>query len=195
MPRPPPALGCASDATRVCSSMRSGNAPVLQDPAPDQPLLLAGAALRLLHAGLAGAAAARAGSPWEAIGLSSLLALPWALKFLWAPWVDRYNGSSLGPRRGWILPLQVLAIGAMALLALADAERALTWLLIAVFVTNPARRHAGHRHRRPRRRHPHQGRARPGQRHPGGRLPGRHDRPAAGRSWSSSRGWAGPPPS
>ena len=24
------------------------------------------------------------------IGLASLLALPWALKFLWAPWVDRW---------------------------------------------------------------------------------------------------------
>ena len=34
----------------------------------------------------------------EAIGLSSLLALPWALKFLWAPAVDRQ-----GSRRGWIL--------------------------------------------------------------------------------------------
>jgi len=67
----------------------------------------------------------------EAIGLTSLLALPWALKFVWAPAVDR-----LGSRRGWILGTQ--AAGAAALLALAavDPTAGLTPLLAGVFIVN-----------------------------------------------------------
>jgi PAT family beta-lactamase induction signal transducer AmpG len=46
----------------------------------------------------------------EAIGLTSLLGLPWALKFLWGPQVDEY-----GTRRGWMLALQVaLAVAIVA---------------------------------------------------------------------------------
>jgi PAT family beta-lactamase induction signal transducer AmpG len=51
------------------------------------------------------------------VGASSVLALPWGLKFLWAPLVDRHGGSALGRRRGWILPLQALTV--LGLLALA----------------------------------------------------------------------------
>ena len=39
------------------------------------------------------------------IGLANLLALPWALKFLWAPAIDRVPG----PRKRVILPLQGIA--------------------------------------------------------------------------------------
>src|SRR5262249_57427118 len=39
----------------------------------------------------------------ESIGLSSLLAAPWALKFVWSPLVDRW-----GARKAWILPLQLV---------------------------------------------------------------------------------------
>lgn len=48
----------------------------------------------------------QSGMDLGSIGLSGLLALPWALKFLWAPIVDRHGGSRWGRRRGWILPLQ-----------------------------------------------------------------------------------------
>lgn len=41
------------------------------------------------------------------IGLSSLLALPWALKFLWAPMVDRNYSARFGQRRSWIIPAQL----------------------------------------------------------------------------------------
>ncbi len=65
-----------------------------------------------------------------AIGLSTLLALPWGLKFLWSPWVDR------GPRRRWLLPLQVASATVLLLLALADPGRSLTWLIVGVLLTN-----------------------------------------------------------
>lgn len=45
-----------------------------------------------------------------AIGLLKLLALPWVLKVLWAPWVDRLASVRLGHHRGWILPLQATVL-------------------------------------------------------------------------------------
>jgi len=54
------------------------------------------------------------------IGLRTLLALPWLLKVLWAPWVDRLASPRLGHHRGWILPLQggiAVLLGGLALLS------------------------------------------------------------------------------
>lgn len=45
----------------------------------------------------------------EMIGWSGLLLAPWALKFLWAPIVDRYFSPRLGRSRSWILPLQLIS--------------------------------------------------------------------------------------
>ncbi|MDF1664010.1 MAG: MFS transporter [Planctomycetota bacterium] len=65
------------------------------------------------------------------IGLTSLLALPWALKFLWAPIVDLY-----GKRRTWILILQSLAILLLIGVSLIEAESQLPLLFVAVLLTN-----------------------------------------------------------
>ncbi len=54
------------------------------------------------------------------IGATSLLALPWALKFLWAPLVDRWWSPTLGHRRSWILPIQLTTVGALALMGTLD---------------------------------------------------------------------------
>jgi MFS family permease len=52
------------------------------------------------------------------IGLLSVLALPWIVKFLWAPLVDRYAlWQPLGRRRSWIVPLQASIILLVFLLA------------------------------------------------------------------------------
>ncbi len=51
------------------------------------------------------------------IGLFSLVGMPYALKFLWAPLMDRFIPPFLGRRRGWILIAQIfliLSISAMA---------------------------------------------------------------------------------
>jgi len=53
----------------------------------------------------------------KSIGLFSLVTLPYSLKFLWSPLLDRYVPPFLGRRRGWILIAQIcltLAIGFMA---------------------------------------------------------------------------------
>lgn len=51
------------------------------------------------------------------IGFFSLVTLPYSLKLLWAPLMDRYVPPFLGRRRGWILIAQImlmLALGALA---------------------------------------------------------------------------------
>jgi len=45
------------------------------------------------------------------IGAMAILLIPWVLKFLWAPLVDRYGSRRFGRRRSWILPLQLTNIG------------------------------------------------------------------------------------
>ncbi len=69
----------------------------------------------------------------EHIGLSTLLALPWALKFAWAPVVDR-----VGTRRRWILTLQAVAALLAVVLAAAEPDvGAGLWVLLgAVLLTN-----------------------------------------------------------
>ena len=52
------------------------------------------------------------------IGLFSLIGLPYTIKFLWAPFLDRFVPPFLGRRRGWMLITQVFllfSIGAMGM--------------------------------------------------------------------------------
>ncbi len=52
----------------------------------------------------------------KTIGFLSLVALPYNVKFLWAPLLDRYLPPLLGRRRGWIVVFQVcltICIGTM----------------------------------------------------------------------------------
>jgi PAT family beta-lactamase induction signal transducer AmpG len=47
------------------------------------------------------------------IGLFSLVGLPYAVKVLWAPVMDRFCPPWLGRRRGWILAMQILLVAAI----------------------------------------------------------------------------------
>ncbi len=48
------------------------------------------------------------------IGWFTLVGLPYTWKFLWSPFFDRYVSRFLGPRRGWILVLQLLLMVGIA---------------------------------------------------------------------------------
>jgi MFS family permease len=72
-----------------------------------------------------------AGYSLKAISATSLLFLPWALKFLWAPFVDHR-----GTRKAWLLPLQFAAVGAAAWLAFLEPGEGLVLLLAAAFLFN-----------------------------------------------------------
>lgn len=54
------------------------------------------------------------------IGMFSLVGLPYSLKFLWAPLLDRYIPPFLGRRRGWLVIAQVLLLIAIASMSLHD---------------------------------------------------------------------------
>lgn len=78
----------------------------------------------------------QSGASLGAIGLSNLLALPWALKFLWAPLFDlpRWRGPT--GRLGLVAGLQAISVGVLGLTALADPSAAITPVLVAVFLAN-----------------------------------------------------------
>ena len=72
------------------------------------------------------------------IGLFALVTLPYTLKFLWAPFMDRYVPPILGRRRGWLLITQVLLLISIFAMSLHDPTRGLQLLafnavLIAFF--------------------------------------------------------------
>jgi MFS transporter, PAT family, beta-lactamase induction signal transducer AmpG len=70
------------------------------------------------------------------IGLANLLALPWALKFLWAPLVDRWGSPSFGRRKSWIVPLQLASVATAAALSLVDPRTGIRTMMGALLFTN-----------------------------------------------------------
>lgn len=77
----------------------------------------------------------QAGIDVKTIGLLSLVGIPYALKFLWAPLLDRYAISSLGRRRSWMLVSQCfITLGICILAILAPAEQHLAMASIALVI-------------------------------------------------------------
>ena len=68
------------------------------------------------------------------IGLLMYVALPYLLKPLWAPLLDRYSLPWLGRRRGWILTFQLLLAASIASLATFSGEHQLTGIALALLV-------------------------------------------------------------
>ncbi|MEE9542988.1 MAG: MFS transporter, partial [Thermodesulfobacteriota bacterium] len=70
------------------------------------------------------------------IGLFALVGLPYTLKFLWAPVMDRFTLSFLGRRRGWLLVAQLALICSVVGLGMTDPGKS-PWIvaLAALLVT------------------------------------------------------------
>jgi PAT family beta-lactamase induction signal transducer AmpG len=64
------------------------------------------------------------------IGFFSLVTLPYSLKFVWAPVMDRYVPPFLGRRRGWVLITQLLLLVAIAAMSLHDPRQGLRMLAV-----------------------------------------------------------------
>lgn len=92
------------------------------------PLLLTGSTLLAWLVGV--------GVPTAQLGLFSLCSLPYSLKLLWAPLLDRVAPlPQLGRRRGWMLGAQLLLVAAIAALGSADpVRRPLTTAALALIV-------------------------------------------------------------
>ena len=74
------------------------------------PLALVGSTLQLMYTDY--------GFSLVAIRAITLLGLPYNLKFLWAPVIDRFTPLRLGRRRSWILLTQVAIFLGLLLMAL-----------------------------------------------------------------------------
>jgi MFS family permease len=70
------------------------------------------------------------------IGMLSLLYIPWAFKFLWAPLIDRYHLPGLGRRKSWLLLTQLALVGGVLLLALSGFEQGLlVFIAISLWIS------------------------------------------------------------
>lgn len=58
------------------------------------------------------------------LGFVNLIRLPYSLKFLWAPILDRFQISSLGRRRGWIVFTQLACLAALIALGQINPKEA-----------------------------------------------------------------------
>jgi PAT family beta-lactamase induction signal transducer AmpG len=69
------------------------------------------------------------------IGLFSLVGVPYTLKFLWSPLMDRFIPPLFGRRRGWIFITQIGLIISIIVLGLSDPKASLQNMAIfAIFV-------------------------------------------------------------
>ncbi len=70
----------------------------------------------------------------ETVSLFTLVGLPYTLKFLWAPFMDRY-ALPLGRRRGWMVVTQLLLVVVILAMATTDpSQQAPTLALLALAV-------------------------------------------------------------
>ena len=68
------------------------------------------------------------------IGLFALVGLPYTLKFLWAPFLDRFTLPFLGRRRGWLIVAQILLICSIAGLGLTSPGKSPWIVALAAFL-------------------------------------------------------------
>lgn len=68
------------------------------------------------------------------IGLFSLVAVPYSLKFLWAPLLDRFVPPFLGRRRGWLLISQIALLAVIAAMSLQSPTQSLQFIAINALI-------------------------------------------------------------
>ncbi len=75
----------------------------------------------------------KAGVDLGTVGFFALVGLPYTLKFLWSPLLDRFAPPLLPRRRGWILAAQVALVLLLVVLAYADPRAGLPWIAVLAF--------------------------------------------------------------
>ncbi|MCX4242601.1 MFS transporter [Paraliomyxa miuraensis] len=69
------------------------------------------------------------GMKLSTLGLTTVLHLPWNLKFLWGPFVDQFE-----TKRRWLLATELVLCGLLLVLTLVGGVEAPLWLLAAIFM-------------------------------------------------------------
>ena len=75
-----------------------------------------------------------AGYSAKIIGLVYLASLPYVMRFLWAPLIDRYGSARLGHFRSWIVAGLAVSCCALATASFLDLVQALPALLATIFI-------------------------------------------------------------
>ncbi|MEJ2586843.1 MAG: AmpG family muropeptide MFS transporter [Deltaproteobacteria bacterium] len=75
-----------------------------------------------------------AGVDLTVIGMMSLVGLPYTVKFLWAPFLDRFTLPFLGRRRGWLLVAQLALVCSISGLGCTDPGRHPWGVALAAFL-------------------------------------------------------------
>ena len=72
----------------------------------------------------------------QAIGtFVAVIGLPWIVQFIWGPVIDRYQYSSIGHRKHWVLIMQVLTIiASLSIVVVKDPVKQLSLMGIMFFV-------------------------------------------------------------
>lgn len=78
----------------------------------------------------------QAGLSLTKITLARGIAVPWLLKALWAPLVDRYGLPAFGRRKSWIVPLQLLLALTFVATAFFPPQVSLPTLIALVLIMN-----------------------------------------------------------
>jgi len=68
------------------------------------------------------------------IGLMALVGIPYTVKFLWAPFLDRFRLPFLGRRRGWLLIAQIALIFSIIALAFSNPKNSPWLMALAAFM-------------------------------------------------------------
>ena len=80
------------------------------------------------------AALRASGASLEVVGMFSLIMVPWALKFLWAPAIERYRLPHGAPRRSRQVVAVTQGIAAVCFVAIAFAGPQSAWVLLALLL-------------------------------------------------------------
>jgi PAT family beta-lactamase induction signal transducer AmpG len=75
-----------------------------------------------------------AGASNTTIGILTYVSIPYLLKFLWAPLLDRYPLPLLGRRRGWMFVIQMALAVAIAAFAVQDPRLSLTAVAVTALI-------------------------------------------------------------
>ncbi len=65
-----------------------------------------------------------AGVDLRIIGIFSLVSIPYTIKFVWSPLMDRFVPPWLGRRRGWILPIQLILMVSISIMGFISPQYA-----------------------------------------------------------------------
>ena len=63
------------------------------------------------------------------VGAIALIGLPYSLKFLWSPLLDRFKVLGMGRRRGWLIVTQIGVLASIWLMSLLDPIKQTKWMM------------------------------------------------------------------